>query len=367
MGISMLMLNMVKVLAKNPDVELCLLASADELTPDGKVAPEVGLDGIPVIPLPWKRSLREALWLATNFPAIDRYLASDFWVYCSMETFVPARRCKRIVTVHHLEPPIHHRQLTAAHFRGQVRTRRLRKALATADLLVAQSTFTRDAVAREFSIPLERMKVVGSGVTRDLFDVPNNQGLDDLVPDYSPYVLSVGALERRKGTDYVLELAKLLLAKELPIRIVCTAGLYGDPSYISAARALPNIVLLNFVARQELFAYMKKAVCLICLSRLEGFGLPLVEAMAAGLPVIASNNSAIPETLGGAGILVEPGDTPTIAGEIGRLQQDTAHRAELIAKGEARARIFTWEACMQRLLAGIHAVSLIDAGAGLSP
>jgi len=356
-GVSMLTLNMVKVLAKNPEVELRLLASACELEADGKLPAEIGLAGIPVIPLPWQRPIREALWLATNSPSIDRFVPKEFWIYCSMETFVPARRCRRIITVHHLEPESPAPLLSRKGLRTRTSAWRLRKAVTTAELVVAQSTFTRDTVARKFPASQERIQVVGSGVTEDHFDVSNNHNLDSLVTDFSPYVVVTGAMHDRKGTDYLLDLARLLARRASPVKIVCTAGLYGNPAYISAARALPNMVLLNLVSRQELLAYLKKAIALVFLSRLEGFGLPLVEAMAAGLPVIASNNTAIPETLGGAGILVAPEKTEQIADEIGRLQQDQSFRKELIAKGRVRAKNFTWEACMQRLLAGITTVS----------
>jgi len=221
---------------------------------------------------------------------------------------------------------------------------------------VAQSTFTRDAVVREFSAPMERMQVVGSGVTEEYFQVPQNRNLDALVPDYAPFILCTGAMDHRKGTDYMLNLARLLWRRKSPVKIVCTAGLYGNQDYIATAQNLPNIVLLNFVSQAELLAYYQKAICLICLSRLEGFGLPLVEAMAAGLPVIAANNTAIPETLGGAGILVAPENTEQVAAKVDALQQDKDFRANHIFKGIERAKNYTWEACMKRMLAGIRQI-----------
>ena len=117
---------------------------------------------------------------------------------------------------------------------------------------------------------------------------------------------------------------------------------------------MSNMVLLSFVSRRELLAYMRNAVCLVCLSRLEGFGLPMVEAMAAGLPVVAAETSAIPETLGGVGVLVDPAKSRDVADAVERLHGDVEYRESLAAKGLARAReMFTWEACMERLLASL--------------
>ncbi len=345
---------MVKVLARTSAVELRLLASADELEPDGTMPSELGLEGIPVVPLPWKRLVREALWLGMDLPEIDRFIPSDCWVYCSMETYVPARRCKRIVTVHHLEPRATTSALSGRAFRQWRRDFRLRKALQTADLIVAQSTFTKMQVINTFAIPSETIQVVGGGVTEDCFDIRANHCCDSPVPDFSPYLVCTGAMEIRKGSDYLLDLAKALRRRGSPIRIVCTSGLYGDPRYISEARGLANVVLLGYVSRRELIAYYQKAVALLCLSRLEGFGIPLVEAMAAGLPVIAANSSAIPETLGGSGILVNPADTGQIIEEIGRLQANKELRHHLAAKGRDRARHYSWESCIDRLCMGIQ-------------
>ena len=104
-GISMLTLNVVQgAVQQSGKLNFACWPPADELEPNGMLSADLQLKGIPVTPLPGRRPKREALWLAAGWPAIDRYLPQDYWVYCSMETFVPARRCKRIVTVHHLEP-----------------------------------------------------------------------------------------------------------------------------------------------------------------------------------------------------------------------------------------------------------------------
>lgn len=353
-GVSMLTLNMVKVLAKNPKVELRLLASRCELTADGKMPPELGLDGIPVIPLPWKRSTREALWLATNAPAIDRYVPSDFWIYCSMETYVPARKCRRIVTVHHLEPPSRTPLFSRQGVRARTASFRLSKAVTTADVLVTQSHFTCRQVVGNFDASKSRKVVVGSGASPDIFASRQDATLDGLVSHNEPFLLVVGALDLRKGSDYLIALARELQARSSKLKIICTAGTYGNAAQIAEAKKQPNMILLSFLSSRELLAYMRKAVCLVCLSRLEGFGLPLIEAMAAGLPVLAAETSAIPETLGGAGVLVDPENKAAVADAVERIQGDVSYRQMLIERGLKRAgRDFTWEACMGRLLGAL--------------
>lgn len=89
-------------------------------------------------------------------------------------------------------------------------------------------------------------------------------------------------------------------------------------------------------------------------SRLEGFGLTAVEAMALGTPVIASDNSALPEILGGAGSLVNPENAGQMVDEALRFQADPSYRALHVERGRERANYFTWDACLRRLLTGIH-------------
>ena len=351
-GVSMLTLNMVRVLARNPEVELRLLAGADELEPDGTLPPELKFDGIPVVPLPWHRGTREAVWLASNWPPVDRYLPEDFWVYSTMETYVPARRCRRIITVHHLEPRVKAAPFSGPALRQWRQDFRLRKAIRTADLIVAQSTFTRDAVVREFSAPMERMQVVGSGVDDELLEAPP-RSVSSEIAKFGSYVISPGAFQFRKGTDYLFAMARELQRRGSPLKIVCPFGLCGLPPFIDEVNKLPNLVALDYISRGELLDLIRGAVCMVIPSRLEGFGLTAIESMALGTPVIASNNSALPETLGGAGIIVDPTNALVLADAAEQILKDPENRANLIRLGHRRAAEFTWSRRMEILLQAI--------------
>ena len=116
---------------------------------------------------------------------------------------------------------------------------------------------------------------------------------------------------------------------------------------------MPNIVALDYVSRSELLNLIRGAVCMVIPSRLEGFGVTAVESMALGIPMVASNKSALPETIGEAGILIDPADTVALANAVEGLFMDQGHRANLIALGRRRVVNFTWTQCMERLLAGI--------------
>lgn len=107
--------------------------------------------------------------------------------------------------------------------------------------------------------------------------------------------------------------------------------------------ALPGVVLLNGIENDDIAAVVQCAGALMLVSTFEGFGLPLVEAMAAGVPAITSNVSCLPEVAGGAALLADPYSEKSIAEAMERVITDEALREELIEKGRARAKDFTWE------------------------
>jgi glycosyltransferase involved in cell wall biosynthesis len=359
----MVTLNMVQMLAENPEVQLRLLVSADELESNGTL-PGLQLKGIPVVPLPWKRPMREALWLGSNWPPIDRYLSEDFWVYCSMETYVPVRRCRRIVTVHHLEPAIKASPFKREKLKQWRQRFRVRKAIANADLIVAQSSFTAREIILQHGVSESRLVVVGCGVDQSLLATPPPRVQSHgAAAALGSYIISVGAFQLRKGTDYLFAMARELQRRGSPLKIVCPFGLRGVSPFIDEVKVLTNVVALDYTSRDELLDLIRGAVCMVIPSRLEGFGLPAIESMALGTPVIASNNSAMPETLGGAGILVDPADATALTDAVERLLKDALHRANLANLGRLRAENCTWARCMERLLAGIAKVR-VEAGQG---
>jgi glycosyltransferase involved in cell wall biosynthesis len=341
-GLGMLTLHMTRALAQNSEIALKLLISRSDLPADGMLGPSHPLGDVPCVGLPWKRRTREACWLLFNRPLIDRYLPPGTWIYNSSEpAYVPSRYCPRIVTVHHLEPSSR-----------RLKKLRFRKAIQSAELLVAQSSFTRDQVAREYGLSHDRIVVVGSGVERRLIE----EGEKELpaVPYPQPYIIAVGALLKRKGGDYLLNIARELDRRGVNLKIICSGGLRGRPDLVEEGRGLPALVQLDYVSRAELNNLIRGAVCMVIPSRLEGFGLTAIEAMALGTPIIASDNSALPETLAGSGVLVDPANAVQIVDEALRFQKDLNHRADYVERGKRRILYFTWEACMGRLLDGIR-------------
>lgn len=214
--------------------------------------------------------------------------------------------------------------------------------------IICPSQATRDAVVRLFDIPPSRCQVIPHGV-ETVFALPASASVRAEVrsryrlPDR--YVLQVGTIQPRK--NYVTSLralARIPPARRLPLIAVGGFGWDYEP-VVDAVRELELASWVRFVGYagiDDLPALYQMAEAAIFPSLDEGFGLPVLEAFAAGTPMIASNAGAIPEVAGDAAVLADPDDDAAIAANLLRIIDDAELRERSIAAGRARAELFTW-------------------------
>ncbi|WP_322822496.1 glycosyltransferase family 1 protein [Chloroflexus sp.] len=170
-----------------------------------------------------------------------------------------------------------------------------------------------------------------------------------------PYLLYIGTVQPRKNLSRVIDALALTIAAgyDLDLVIAGKRGWLSEP----IARRTGELGIANrvhftgFVADADLPALLAGALAFVFPSLYEGFGMPVVEAMACGTPVITSTSSSLPEIAGDAALLVDPLDTNAIAAAIMRLSDDDDLRATLRRRGLARARLFNWETCARQTLA----------------
>ncbi len=212
-----------------------------------------------------------------------------------------------------------------------------RDAAARADLIIAVSEFTRDQVVDLLGIPAARVRVIHHGV---------RPGVVGQAARACPakIVLSVGAIQKRKNIARLVEAFEALTADW---RLVL-AGSYGYGAdevreRIESSSARARISTPGYVSDAELAGLYARAAIFAFPSLDEGFGMPVLEAMAAGVPVVTSKSSSLREVAGDAALLVDPGSTTELAHALSRLAQDEVLRLDLAARGRARALLFTWE------------------------
>jgi glycosyltransferase involved in cell wall biosynthesis len=208
------------------------------------------------------------------------------------------------------------------------------EAAARADVIITVSEFTKSQVTALLGVDPRKVHVVHHGVRElALRTVPREK-----------IILSVGAIQKRKNTARLVE-AFESVDQSWSLVLAGSAG-FGFPEIrgrIESSRARERIQVTGYLSPAGLAALYSRASVFAFPSLDEGFGMPVLEAMAAGIPVITSNRSALPEVAGDAAVLVDPHDTAAMASGLGRLTRDEDWRAELVARGSARAKLFTWE------------------------
>jgi len=209
--------------------------------------------------------------------------------------------------------------------------------------IITLSESSAREIVRYMGVPAEKIEVVHLGVNPHRFGI----GTPPAAPpvDY-PYILWVGQSFPRKNLLRLIEAySKLRLESDLPHKLLLLGvQQWGHGEALDAIRrGLPDqIVLGGWVADEELPAYYRHASVFVCPSLHEGFGLTVLEAMASGAPVIASNRAALPEIVGDAGLLVDPFSVEAIRDALLRVLVDPVLRNELVARGLRRAASFAW-------------------------
>ncbi|MEO8027981.1 MAG: glycosyltransferase family 1 protein [Bryobacteraceae bacterium] len=210
--------------------------------------------------------------------------------------------------------------------------------LRRADGLIAVSESTRRDAIELLGIRPERVTTILSGVDERFFDAP------PLVRK-KPYALYVGTIEPRKNVETLLDAWNTLDAGLRETYDLVIAGPMGWASAETQHRVRTEAQYLGYVEEAELPALTAGACVFVYPSLYEGFGFPVAQAMAAGVPVITSNVSSLPEVMGSGGILVEPKSVAQLSTALIRLLEDSEHRRLLAKRAREEAERFHWSRC----------------------
>jgi len=213
--------------------------------------------------------------------------------------------------------------------------------------IMTVSEFSRAELARHLGLAPERLAVGREGgehARAEGNSVARVRRLG-LMPGH--YLLAVGSLKRSKNLGLLGRALELLPDLSLPVAVAGAT----DMGIFRGAQPLPrSLRLLGFVADTDLYALYRHAAWFILPSQYEGFGLPAVEAMANGCPVLAARAAALPEICGDAALYFDPQDASSLAGLLRQVGREPGLRARLVARGARRLRLYHWEANAQVLL-----------------
>lgn len=299
------------------------------------------------IPAAWleTRSLRHAIPRAEWMVRFDVLFAPNFMS-------LPTRTPRLVLTVHDLAFRLFPQTAPLA-------TRKwlgpLEDSLRQARRIIAVSEQTRRDLLDTSPVQADRVSVVPLGVDTDVFRPASRDAVKAVRQRYGidgPYVLTLGGIEPRKNLPAIVQAYAFLNADVRPTLVLAgpvaprnpegwallQPALDDLPSHVRA-----RIVLTGYVSETDKVALLSGAEALVFPSLYEGFGLPVIEAMACGTPVLTSNVSALPETAGDAALLVDPSDLEAIAEGMVRLLADAPLKDRLRASGLARAKTFSWK------------------------
>ena len=269
------------------------------------------------------------------------------------------------VTIHDVVPPLFPERYRS--FMGRVLVHAYTSSMRKANLIFTDSECAKTDMASRFGVPAGKIVVAYLGFDPDKFHANpiGETRTPQILSRYGvnrPYVLHVGRGDPRKNLVRLVQAYESLITrrKDLNFQLVLGGSQgWGSEPLVELARKPSlqgKLILTGPVPDSDLPALYRSAACFAMPSLYEGFGLPVLEAMACGTPVMISNSSSLPEVGGDAALYFDPESVDEMAAAMERLLTDSSLREQMVKKGLERARQFSWEACARTTLAALKSL-----------
>jgi glycosyltransferase involved in cell wall biosynthesis len=239
---------------------------------------------------------------------------------------------------------------------SQAYSRLVARAARHATAILTVSDYSKQDIIELLDVPAERVRVIREAPAPQYRRVTDPERLRAMREKYGlgpRYVLNVGGLDVRKNVRGLIAAFAAVYhsLRERDLQLVIagdpdrlgTSALFPDWRALAATFSIPNQIVCTPIDEEDLPALYAGASCFAFTSVYEGFGLPPLEAMACGAPVVCSDRTSLPEVVGSAGVLVDPEDADQLGAALLRVLSDHLYADDLRARGLARARQFTWE------------------------
>ncbi|MEO0091183.1 MAG: glycosyltransferase family 1 protein [candidate division WOR-3 bacterium] len=289
-------------------------------------------------------------WEHLYLPSVLKKAQIDlFW---GPSNFLPNRKvCRYVVTIHDLSSFIMPK--TYSYLRRKYYQQIIYTSLRSADFIITDSESSKRDLLTYFNVAKDKIKVIYCGLNEIFLKSPSIESTRIVRNKYrlpDEYIFTLGVLEPKKNTQRLLWAYTQLKTslKSLPPLLISGSRKYGwkNRSFFRMVKELnliDSVIFTDFVEQKDLPSVYSCACLFVLPSLYEGFGLPVIEAMACGVPVITSNVSSLPEIAGNAAILVNPYDVNEIAQAIKNVLSNRQLQQEMREKGIENAKRFSWE------------------------
>ena len=291
---------------------------------------------IPVRGLVWS-------WNRLEWPPIEWFGAAADVVHAQTPLLIPSRRAAQVITIHDLDF-LHHPGRAEAEMRRDF-PRLVREHAHRADHIIVSSHYAAREVVTHLDLPPDKVSICSPGAPAWAHDIASERHSGTA----GDVILFVGTVEPRKNIGRLLDAYALRRARRGDAPPLVLAGRARDPvaadlRRLEEAPFAGHVSLLGYVSEERRRALYRSARMLVLPSLEEGFGLPVLEAMASGVPVVVSDRGALPEITADAARPIAAGDTNAFADEMERLLDPSMARAA-VHRGIARAARYSWAAC----------------------
>lgn len=297
---------------------------------------------IPYPRIPLKKTIGDNIILARKLRKHDFDIVHDL---SQVSPFLFSSPFKKILTIHDLIPILFPETCWFIHVFLQKHV--LPLTLKNVDVIITVSKNTKQDVIKYLKFPENKIKVVYLGVN-EKFNLLKNK--NDIVKKYGinfPFILYVGTLEPRKNIPTLIKAFYKIKKNGMKYKLVIVGGkgwkyqeIYETIKKVNLQK---EVIFTGYVPDEDLPKLYNAADLFVFPSLYEGFGLPPLEAMACGCPVITSNTSSLPEVIGDAGMMVDPYDVDELAKAMNNVLSDEELREDMIKKGLERVKQFSWE------------------------
>ncbi len=348
-GIGEFVVATAEALAKDPTIEL----SAFVISWRGRDRFRQELpSGISTRQRPMPARPLHFIWDRSTFPPLELFIGKPDIVH-GMNAVLPPRWWSRgILTVHDVAP-ISHPELCQPNFMPWEKL--VRRAIKQGAYVHTPSNFVRNEVIATFDIDPAKVHAIPLGIptARTPSNATGPEALDRRDADLGSYVLALGTIQPRKDYVNLLKAFDVVAASDGRVRLVIAGskgwGYEEFESTLATLKHRERVTYLGYVSEQRRLSLLRNATVLAYPSVYEGFGLPPLEAMAEGVPVVSTSVGSIPEVAGDAAALVPPRDPASLAEAISRLLSDEEARAVMSAKGLERVKMYNWTATASAL------------------